>query len=151
MATVRPARTADGPRLREIQRAALAEPWPDLLDAALGDGPLCLVIEADPADGDGSRAVVGYAVALTADAPTAYVPELAVHPAAQGRGHGSALLAELLAELGDLGIDHVRLTVREGDTRARSFYDDRGFDVVDRVPDHFEADDGLVLEREGDQ
>lgn len=146
--TVRPARATDGPRLRQIQQDALAEPWPDLLDVALGDGPVCLVVEAGEA-GDG--AVVGYAVALTADAPVAYVPELAVDPDFQGQGYGSTLLRELLATLRGRGIERVRLTVREGDRRARSFYDEHGFETVDRVPDHFATGDGLVLERKGER
>lgn len=142
MPVVRPGTGADRSRLAAIQTDALAEPWPGLLEIAVGDGPVLYVVE--PED-DGP--VVGYAVALTADAPLAYVPEVAVDPAWQGRGFGSALLDGLFDALRERGIDRVRLTVRAGDERARAFYADHGFTVVDRVTDHFEAGDGLVVER----
>ena len=140
MPTVRPGRPADGPRLHAIQSAALAEPWPALLDLALEEGPTLRVVATDEP--------VGYAIALAVDAGPAYVPELAVDPAAQGQGHGSRLLEDLCETLADRGVERVRLTAREVDGRARAFYAERGFAVVERVPDQFESGAGLVLERE---
>lgn len=135
--TVRPAREGDLPRLRAVQAAALVEPWPELLPTAVGEGgPVCLVAGTKP---------VGYVVAL-APGGTAYLPELAVHPDHQGEGHGSALLAAAADRLAGEH-DHLRVTVRAVDERARSFYEGRGFHVVDRVPDHFETGEGLVLAR----
>lgn len=140
MPTVRPGRPADGPRLHAIQAAALAEPWPALLDLALEDGPILRVVATDEP--------VGYAIALAADTTLAYVPELAVDPAVQGQGHGTRLLDALCATLADRGVERVRLTAREVDERAREFYTDRGFAIVEQVPDQFETGAGLVLERE---
>jgi ribosomal protein S18 acetylase RimI-like enzyme len=140
MATVRPGRHADGPRLHSIQAAALAEPWPELLDLALEGGPILRVVATDEP--------VGYAVAITADAPLSYVPELAVDPAVQGQGHGTALLKDLCETLAERGVERVRLTAREADDAARRFYTDRDFVVVERVPGQFESGAGLVLERE---
>lgn len=139
MPTVRPGRPADGPRLREIQADALAEPWPELLELALDDGPLLRVVETD--------APVGYAIALATDDPLAYVPEFAVAPAEHGQGYGSLLLRDLLSTLHDTDVERVRLTARAGDHDARQFYARRGFAVVDRVADHFDAQDGVVYER----
>lgn len=137
MATVRPAEPADRDALAEIQRRALAEPWPALLDTALtGPPPLYVVDDGGP---------VGYATVIPGTEAVAYVPELAVHPERQGEGLGSQLVDALCVEFADH--DELRVTVRAVDTRARSFYDEHGFERVDTAPDHFESGDGVVLRR----
>lgn len=62
--------------------------------------------------------------------------DLAVHPAHQRAGHGTALLAGVLARADATGAG-VRLTVRADNTGARRLYARLGFAVV--------ADDGLDL------
>ena len=132
--TVRPATPADGPAVRAIQRVAIAEPVPELLGLALGEGgPRCLV-----ADEDGP---VGYALAL-ADGATCYVAELAVAPGHRREGHGTALLEALASG----PASQLRLSVRAADDGARAFYRARGFEVVGRT-DRFDGE-GLVLARE---
>jgi ribosomal-protein-alanine N-acetyltransferase len=138
MPRVRAGEAADLPSLRRIQAAALAEPWPELLALAAGDGPKLRVVE--------TRRPVGYAVVLTASR-TAYLPELAVDPAAQGQGLGSRLLESVVDELAGEGTERVRLTARAADDRAQSFYEAHGFEAVDRVTEHFAAGDGVVYER----
>jgi len=140
MVRIRPGTADDLPAIRRIQTAALAEPWPDLLDLATGDGGPRLFV-AD--DGE----PVGYVVALTAGHPVAYVPELAVRPDRQGEGVGSALIDALIASLDEAAFERVRLTARATDDAVRAFYRDRGFEPVKRVPGHFEGGDGVVLER----
>lgn len=134
---VREGGPGDLSRLREIQAAALAEPWPELLPAAL-EGPLPVYVVED-----GSP--VGYAVVVADGASVAYLPELAVDPARQREGHGSRLLDALRDRLTAAGYDELRVTVRAGDRGARAFYADRGFDPVDRLDGHFEGGDGLLL------
>lgn len=141
MVDIRPADPADLDRLRAIQTAALAEPWPELLDAAI-EGPLPVLVAVDDRP-------IGYAVVVAGDSQV-YVPELAVAPARQREGHGSALLEALCSKLREAGHDAVRLTVQAADDEARSFYREHDFAVVDRVEDHFESGDGLVLERQLD-
>jgi ribosomal-protein-alanine N-acetyltransferase len=138
MPAVRPGTAADLPALRRIQAAAIAEPWPDLLELATGSGPILRVVDADR--------VAGYAVALVGG-EAAYVPELAVDPGRQGAGFGSALLSSLVEELAAGGVERCTLTARAGDDRTRSFYESRGFVVADRLPDHFADGDGFVYER----
>lgn len=138
MPTARPGEAADLPACRRIQADAVAEPWPKLLELAAGPGPVFRVVETDRP--------VGYAVALHAT-DLAYVPELAVDPAAQGRGLGSRLLESLLDDLAADGVDRVRLTARAGDERARSFYESHQFQPVARVDEHFDAGDGVVYRR----
>ncbi|MFB6297225.1 MAG: GNAT family N-acetyltransferase [Salinirussus sp.] len=135
--TVRRGQPADLPRLRAIQAAAVAEPWPELL-AARQPGPIELFVAVDGRP-------VGYAT-VVAPGGVAYLPELAVAPGRQGEGFGTALLDAVAAAV---GADHaeLRLTVRATDHRVQSFYDDRGFERLDRLPDHFEAGDGYLLRR----
>lgn len=134
---VREGTPRDLPRLREIQTGALAEPWPDLLEAAVS-GPLGLRV----LDDDGP---VGYAIVVGAATDTAYVPEFAVHPDAQGEGYGSRLMDTLKDRLAREGYASIRLTVRVTDERARAFYRDHGFERVDRLDDHFESGDGFAM------
>lgn len=134
---VREGSPRDIPQLREIQRRALAEPWPELLDSAVS-GPL----EVYVLDDDGP---VAYALVVGALENTAYVPEFAVHPAVQGGGYGSRLMDALKDRLGRGGYDALRLTVRATDERVREFYADHGFERVDRLDDHFESGDGFAL------
>jgi len=125
----------DLPRLRTIQ-SALAEPWPELLETATrGPPPLYVVCEDRP---------VGYAIVIGEDG-VAYVPELAVHPDRQGEGFGSELLTWLRDHLADGGFEELRLTVQATDQRANSFYEQHGFEERDRLADHFDDGDGLLL------
>ncbi len=137
---VRPGERPDLPHLRRIQTAALAEPAPDLLRAAAGDGPPGLFV----ADDGGP---VGYTVLVTGQ--VAYLPELAVAPARQGEGVGTALLESVVATLRRRagGPDSLRVTARAGDNRARRFYRSRDFEVVERLPDFFETEDGVAMVR----
>jgi len=137
MPTVRLAEPTDRGALAEIQRLALAEPWPALLEAALtGPPPLYVIDDGGPA---------GYATVIPGTGAVAYVPELAVHPERQGEGLGSQLLDALCGEFA--GHEELRVTVRAVDSRTLSFYDDHGFERVGTVPDHFESGDGIVLRR----
>jgi len=134
---IREGEAADLPRLRTIQQRALAEPWPELLAAAIeGTLPVYVV------DVDGP---VGYAIVVSDGESVAYVPELAVDPARQREGHGSRLLARLSDRLAAQGYDQLRVTVLAEDEAARAFYADRGFEVLDRLDGHYEAGDGLLL------
>lgn len=129
----------DWPRLRRIQTATLSDPWPDLLELALGEPSLVLVLETDEQ--------IGYALVVP-DEAVAYLAEFAIAPDRQGAGNGSILMQALLDRLDREGIETVRLTAREDDEQVHSFYRSHGFAVVDTVPDHYDDADGLVLERE---
>jgi len=134
--TVREGVPADLPALREIQ-AALVEPWPELLETAVA-GPLSLYVLEDGGP-------VAYAVAFGGTGGVAYVPEFAVHPAEQGQGYGSRLLSAVCERLEAAGHTEIRLTVSASDRRARAFYAEHGFERLDRLVEHFESGDGLLL------
>lgn len=136
MTTVRRAVSADGDRLRSIQHRALPEPAPELLDAGI-EGTVPLFVVADgPA--------VGYALVVGDGDAVAYVPELAVHPDQQRAGYGSRLVEFLCEHRPE---SELRVTVRLVDDHARTFYERLGFERRERVSDHFESGDGLVLGR----
>jgi ribosomal-protein-alanine N-acetyltransferase len=137
MSRVRPVEPGDGPAVRRIQSRAIAEPWPALLETALdGSVPLFVLDDGGP---------VGYAIVVPGRGGVVYVPELAVHPDRQGEGHGSRLLSALCDRFEDH--DEMRLTVRDTDRGARRFYERHDFAPIERVEDHFESGDGLLLSR----
>jgi len=137
---IRPARSADLPHLRAIQTASLAEPWDGLLEPAIAGPPTVLVV-TDEADEPR-----GYAVAIPQE-NVAYLAELAVAPGSRGEGRGSELLATLCDRLAADGFETLELTVRADDERARDFYADQEFTQQERLPDHYEDGDGLLLAR----
>jgi len=157
----REATPADLPRLRALQ-GHLAAPWPDLLDVAVDDtpagGPLALVAEAGRAGPADAGEPVGYALVVPDDPETddgtadsargVYIAELVVAPDHRREGHGSTLLDALAARFS--GYDRLRLTTRADDERALAFYRATGFRVLDDLPDHYEAGDGLLLGRDID-
>jgi ribosomal-protein-alanine N-acetyltransferase len=138
---IRRGERADLPHLRRIQTVTLAEPAPDLLRAAAVDGPPALFV----ADDSGP---VGYVVLVAGE--VAYLPELAVAPARQGEGVGTALVDAVVTDLRgrEDSPDRLRVTARADDRRARGFYESRGFEVVERLPDFFESAAGVAMVRE---
>ncbi len=139
MTEIRSGRPADLSRLRAIQSGALQEPWPELLEtAAHGQPPLYVLTNDQP---------VAYVIYVGEEDGVAYVPELAVAPEQQGQGHGSKLLSWLSEHLADDGYTELRLTVQASDERARRFYEHHGFERIERLDDHFESGDGLLLGR----
>ncbi|WP_123533733.1 GNAT family N-acetyltransferase [Halosimplex salinum] len=150
MTRVRPGETVDLPALRAIQTTVLAEQWDELLAVAPDGPPILLVAETERTGAvDAADTPVGYALAVTdGDDEACYLAELAVAPDSQGEGHGSALLDALTERCREIGVDDLRVTVREVDDRAREFYEERGFERRERLPDHYESGDGLLLVRE---
>lgn len=149
-ARVRDGRTADLPALKAIQTTVLAEPWAELLAVAPDGPPILLVVTPEAAGTEvESDQPVGYALAVTdGDDDAAYLAELAVAPDHQGEGYGSALVAALVERLRDAGVDELRVTVRVVDEDARGFYRAQEFERRERLPDHYDAGDGLLFARD---
>jgi ribosomal-protein-alanine N-acetyltransferase len=139
---IRPATPEDRAALRAIQEAALAHPSPDLLAAGLAGPPLLVVSE-------GADGLVGYVLAVLAD-EEAYLAELAVAPAHQREGHGSALLAAALDACRDRGVERLRLTARADAAGARAFYREHGFTVVEELPEFYADGDAVAMARPPD-
>jgi ribosomal-protein-alanine N-acetyltransferase len=137
---IREGQPDDWERLRRIQAATLSDPWPELLELALGEPSLVLV-----ADG-GDSGPIAYALVVPDDA-VAYVAEFAVAPDQQGEGVGSVLMGALLDRLTEDGVETVRLTARADEESVQAFYRGHGFAVVETVADHYDHGDGLLFER----
>jgi ribosomal protein S18 acetylase RimI-like enzyme len=71
------------------------------------------------------------------DRTTGYVSSLAVDPAAQGRGLGTALLTHLETVARDMGKTRLALHVVDSNTGARRLYERHGFRVVRAEPAFF--------------
>lgn len=123
--------------IQAIQAATLAEPCPELLETAMhGSLPLFVAVGDRP---------VGYTFLVLGTDDTGYMPELAVRPEKQGEGIGSRLLSTAVQFLERNDYDQLRVTVRAVDERTLEFYDGHGFDRVERLPDHFQSGDALLL------
>ncbi|MHA7262065.1 ribosomal protein S18-alanine N-acetyltransferase [Arthrobacter sp. TMN-37] len=73
--------------------------------------------------------IVGYAGVMVIDS-TADIQTIAVLPAHEGRGIGTALLRELLAEAARRGAREVLLEVRADNPRAQLLYSRTGFEKI---------------------
>jgi ribosomal-protein-alanine N-acetyltransferase len=88
------------------------------------------VIEASGEAGTGvSAGVVGYC-GLMCVPPLADVQTIAVVPAAEGRGLGTAMLQWMVAEASRRGARDVLLEVRADNPRAQQLYDRHGFEHI---------------------
>lgn len=146
MVRIREARPADASTINAIQRETLAAPWPELVDMALSTSSLpdlawCLI-----ADMEGVP--VGYALGIDGD--QCYLAEIAVDPDHRRNGYASALIETVIDRT---DCEELWLTARVGDTDARAFYEHHGFEMIERLPGHFEpgdteeARDGLLLSK----
>jgi ribosomal protein S18 acetylase RimI-like enzyme len=138
----------------DIRRADLADPGhqaavADLLDMycrdEFGDGrPLSAAARANLIPGlvqhGGARvflayegdAAIGLAICLVGFSsfraqPLLNIHDIAVRPAARGRGVGRRLLAAIEQDARDLGCCKVTLEVRADNRRAKGLYEDAGF------------------------
>jgi ribosomal-protein-alanine N-acetyltransferase len=140
---VRRARPGDLPRILAIERAGFGEwAWDRKLFAEYTRicGDLFLVTEA------GSK-VVGYCIGRMARG-TASIESIAVAPSVRGKGAADALLRSLLRRFRARDAARVSLMVKEGNLRARAFYERYGFRRVRRVPDYYEdGAPGLLMHR----
>lgn len=144
MVEIRSANVADARALEQIQRQALAESSPQLLEKAL-DGVLGLRVGVT-AEVPATEVVLGYALFLEGRA-TARLLELAVRPNRQREGIGSSLLVNLCERLATAEHEELRVTARCTDHRARDFYTSHGFRTRERLPEYFEEADGVLLVR----
>ncbi|MBL8339926.1 MAG: ribosomal protein S18-alanine N-acetyltransferase [Rubrivivax sp.] len=93
-------------------------------------------------------ALVGYIVAMPG-VDELHLLNLTVAPAWQGRGHGSALLSEVLRQARSRQLPTVWLEVRASNERALALYARRGFEQVGLrrgyYPAHGGREDAVVM------
>lgn len=139
---------ADLPAVMAIERATFPlDAWSEgMLRGELADQPrtrhyVVALLEEE---------IVGYA-GLAAAADQADVQTIAVLEAHQGKGIGSAMLTELLAEAVRRGAIEVFLEVRADNPRARSVYERFGFEEIGvRRRYYDDGTDAIVMKRKLD-
>jgi [ribosomal protein S18]-alanine N-acetyltransferase len=142
---VRPAATADLPRLAELEAAGFAEPWsPEMLAAELThSGSVVLVAAA----GDG-RAPSGYACFRLA-AGEAELLRVAVAPEERGRGIARQLLAAGFERLRAASVTSCFLEVRPANASALALYHALAFEPRGRRRAYYrDGSDALVLRKD---
>jgi len=134
---VRPAGPDDLEWLVRVEVQSHADPWSrESMASFLGDPQVVflvveLAVEAGSGDEPGEEAKapgspLGFGILRWA-ADQGEVVNLAVAPAARGRGAGSILLESLLESAQGLGLASIFLEVRESNVVAIALYHSRGF------------------------
>ena len=153
---MRAARDTDIEAVLAIEQESFVDPWSrDAFETALEVGRmLFLVAEESRVDGSGSGewgtpAVLGFVVALLL-LDEAEVADLAVTPAARGRGIGGLLLDRVSAEVRAVGVRTMYLEVRESNLSARALYDSRSFRHVGLRRGYYAnpREDALLMRRD---
>lgn len=151
---IREAEAADLLAVVRIERASFPQPWPyDAFERYLdAPGFLVAVDEGDGEDAVDTQNVVGYVVAdfvPNHGRGLGHVKDLAVHPDRRGEGLGATLLEAALSKLAAQSARTVKLEVRESNDRARSLYEEFGFEPLRRVPRYYDdGEDALILVRD---
>jgi len=89
--------------------------------------------------------VVGYIVGFQMSEETGRIFSFAVHPAYQNRGAGSALLKEIINVFSKTGVSEIILEVRQGNTRAKKFYERHGFYMTGITENYYNDGENAVL------
>jgi ribosomal-protein-alanine N-acetyltransferase len=140
---IRPARPRDLPAVTAIECTSFGDPWSPAAFAPLVENPAVYFVVAE-CDG----VVAGYLVTWFA-ADEGEIGNVAVAPAARGRGVGRVLVDAGLAEAARRGAATVYLEVRESNAVARRLYAGCGFAEVGRRRRYYQhpVEDALVLAR----
>lgn len=145
---VRPARSADAERLRELQ-THLPEPSPALLSAALDElsttvEPLAPTartwrLRVSPNSNDEP---VGYLLAF--DSRGTHIAEVVVEPAFRRQNRAKLLLTSVCGSTSQ----PVTVCVAAENRPARSLYEQCGFVESTRTPEQFESGEGITMRYE---
>lgn len=133
--TVRPFDSADLAGVLAVEDAAFAPPWRhdarEFLETA--DDYPCFIVAVD------AQGLAGYLFA-SVEEELGYLVRIAVHPARQGQGIGSRLLAEVMRFFAAEGVARVLLNTQEDNAAAQRLYVAWGFELI--------APQGFVLARD---
>ena len=146
----------DVPAVAALERGTFSTPWqPETFEQFL-DPSSCVEVwiaegsveagEWDPAGGTSGTGVLGYAVLWKA-ADQGELANLAVQPAARGRGIGGQLLDRVLGRCSDCDLIALYLEVRSSNEAATALYETRGFRTVGVRKNYYThpREDALVM------
>jgi ribosomal-protein-alanine N-acetyltransferase len=131
--------------IADIERRSFTDPWSESsFDELLAHSRMYFACVRQAAGAP--RPALGYVVAWFAGGQ-GEIANLAVEPAARGRGFGSRLLDAALDEARRHGVEEVFLEVRDSNSRARQLYESRGFAEVGRRRRYYRrpAEDAVIL------
>lgn len=138
---VRPFEARDVPQVADLEAACFSQPWSAETFARLvGQGSTAVrVLERN-------GEIIGYGILLVS-LDEAEVANIAIRRDLRGCGFGACLLDAMLEHARECGVKRVVLEVRESNEAALSLYASRGFDVVGRRADYYDAprEDARVL------
>lgn len=142
-ARVRPMEERDVERVAALERETFSTPWRPRTFRGLLDreGAVLRVLET-------REDVIGYTV-LWCIGSQGELANIAVREDLRGRGFGTILLDDALAEATRRGVSRLYLEVRESNEAARALYAGRGFEEAGRRRGYYERprEDALVLVR----
>jgi ribosomal-protein-alanine N-acetyltransferase len=140
---LREAHGGDVPAIAEIERRSFADPWSEHAFATSITATHAYVrVAADPVSGE----LLGYMIAWFV-ADEGEIANIAVAPAARGRGVGARLLDDVLSRARSLGVRNVYLEVRESNVTAQELYGSRRFVEIGRRRRYYSrpVEDALIL------
>lgn len=126
---------ADLPAIETIEQRVFTEPW------VMGSYAACLRSGCYARVAEDAGTVAGYAV-LHQLRGEAEIFTLAVAPEFQGKGIGTALLADLMSEANREGAFRVVLQVRSSNDHAIHIYKKAGFVQTGVISDYYANRDG---------
>lgn len=134
-AAIRNMTPADLPAIETIEQRVFTEPW------VMGSYAACLRSGCYARVAEDAGTVAGYAV-LHQLRGEAEIFTLAVAPEFQGKGIGTALLADLMSEANREGAFRVVLQVRSSNDHAIHIYKTAGFVQTGVISDYYANRDG---------
>jgi ribosomal-protein-alanine N-acetyltransferase len=138
---IREMKESDLPQVLEIQKALGFQEWNEreFLAEIRASYALCVVFEQ-------GNNITGYAI-FHLMGPDSELLSIATSAEEQGKGIGSALLDAGLARLDFTGGDRMFLEVREGNEKARRFYEHHGFESYAKREKYYSDGETAVLYR----
>jgi ribosomal-protein-alanine N-acetyltransferase len=140
---IRSLRSADLPRVMEIERASFSTPWRETTFAALLERG-----DADLFAAEFEGRLVGYAVCwIVLD--QSELGNVAVSPDARGSGVGRRLVQAVMERVHDRGAKECFLEVRESNSHAQALYASLGFESIGRRKAYYAhpTEDALVMRK----
>ena len=139
--SIRKMKESDLPQVLAIQNALAFQEWNErqFLAEIHANYALCVVFEQN-------NRIDGYAV-FHLMGPDSELLSIAASPEQQRTGIGSALLNEGLSRLDFASGDRMFLEVREGNEKARRFYEKHGFEAYAKRDKYYSDGENAVLYR----
>ena len=131
-------------QIAQLEKLCFSDPWSENSIASELNNPLSFWLVAMD-----EETVAGYIGSQSVEGESDMM-NVAVHPDYRRRGIGEALVAKLVAALGEKGNHSLSLEVRVSNDPAIALYKKMGFSQVGRRPNYYRnpKEDALILRKE---